>query len=92
MIFRKQKLIKYKDELYCDLRSDEVALCRQKKQDARIIVGDEYIDILFRNLRWGKKITKEEFQMKYPPYEKYTLLSYKWTNPQKMTELQIKLN
>mgnify|MGYP001560933942 CR=1 FL=1 len=91
MILRKTKLIRIGNETFVDVRSDEVTRHRAKKSDMRIIVGDEYCDIPYGKLRWGKKITKEVFQMIYPPFEKYTLISFRWSNPQKLTSLQIKL-
>ena len=91
MIVYKQKLIRIGNEIYCDIRSDEIALCRKKKQDLRIVVGNEYVDIPYGKLRHGRQVTKEEFTMIYFPFEKYTLISYKWVNAQKLTPLQIKL-
>ena len=91
MILIKKKLININGQIYCDVRSDEVARHRAKKSDMRIVVGDETILIPYGKLRYGRKITKEEFQMIYPPFEKYHLISYKWVNPQKLTELQVKL-
>ena len=92
MILKKEKLINVGGQVYIDIRSDQVAQNRAKKTDMVVIVGDEYITIPFRKLRFGKKITTQVFQMQYPPHETYTLLSYKWENPQKLTPLQKLLN
>ena len=91
MILRKTKLIRIGNDTFVDVRSDEVARNRAKKSDMRIVVGDETILIPYGKLRYGRKITKEEFQMMYPPFEKYTLISYKWKNPQKLSPLQVSL-
>ena len=91
MILKKTKLITHKGDIFVDLRSDEIERLRATKKTARIIVGDEFMDLPAGKLRFGKQITNEIFPMRFYPYGNYTLISFKWKPIGKLTELQISL-
>lgn len=89
MILKKKKLFWFEGKRYVDVRSDELERAKKSKAPLRIIVGDEYMDV---KRKVGKKITKDVFSMKYPPWEEYTLISFEWKPTGKLTPLQLSLN
>lgn len=91
MIVHIKKKIFLEGQEWVDIRSDIISRHRAKKSDMRIVVGNETILIPYGKLRYGRKINKEVFDMQYPPFEKYHLISFPWRDPQKLTELQVKL-
>lgn len=91
MIIKRTKLIKIGNEEMVDLRSYEVAYHRKHKKTARVVVGDEFMDLNPAKLRWFKLIDPQVHQMRYPPFESYQLFSYVWRPSGKLTPLQLSI-
>ena len=89
MIFTKTEPFFFKGEKYVDLRTDEIDLIKQKRGVTRVILGDEFMDIPYSKIRWGKKITTKVFDMKYPPYGTFQLISFRWIPSGKVPDYKV---
>lgn len=78
MIIRRDKLMWFKGKQYVDLRSYEVDEHLKRKRTARVIVGDEYVDLPPAKLKRYKTIDPNPVHSKINAGQVYYLRSYKW--------------
>lgn len=85
-LIKREKLIFYKGKQYVDLRSYEVDSHISRKKTARVIVGDDFMDLTPAKLKKWTTIDPEPVQSIINAGQIYYLRSYEWKNPQKISE------
>jgi len=90
MIIVREKLIKYKNCLWVDIRSYEVENHLRRKAKALVIVGNQGMYLTPAKLLKKTIIDPELNQSKYNLNQTYFLYSYKWKPTITLTDEELK--
>lgn len=85
MILYREKIVKWGDKNYVDVRSYEVEKAIKRKKPIRVVVNDRYIDLDVKQLKKPYK-KSDLMRSKYYPDQYYRLHSYEWTNTKSVNE------
>jgi hypothetical protein len=89
MLIKRTKLINFKGNTFIDLRSYEVDAHLKRKATARVIYGDEYMDISPVKLKRWTTIDPQPFDSKINAGQVYYLRSYLWKPIGKISPLTV---